>query len=192
MYLFRPQRNLWTCCWEHRGARPSRKIQSGMSIVLRECRPSKEVPKLRPGKVPKRRLRKVVAPNRVLRKVPKKCSGVPSPVLFSTEARTPKHMFGTFLGTPRLGPTLSKALLSALFLVGALALLWMVGTLVTIVRKMLVTAAPSTSENDFDTNGKHSGGACCDTSDGIGQYSGSRGRESTTSCGGWDFQHSSG
>ena len=44
-------------------------------------------------------LRKVPAENGVPRKVPKKCFGVRSPVLVSTEERTPKHFFGTFLGT---------------------------------------------------------------------------------------------
>ena len=46
------------------------------SMHLRSCRPFKEGPKPRPGKVPKRVLRKVPAPNRVPRKVPKKCFGV--------------------------------------------------------------------------------------------------------------------
>ena len=52
-----------------------------------------------------------------------------APVLVSTEARIPKHFFGTFLGT-LFGLALSKALFSALFLVGASALLRMVGRLV--------------------------------------------------------------
>ena len=69
-------------------------------LVLRACRPSKEVPKPRPGKVPKRVLRKVPGENGVPRKVPKKCSGVRSSVETSTGERTPKHFFSTFLGTP--------------------------------------------------------------------------------------------
>ena len=91
-------------------------------IVLRECRPSKEVPKPRPEKVPKGVLRKVTAPNGVLRKVPKNCFGVPSPVLFFTEART-RSTFSALPSAPRLGPALTEALLSALFLVGTLTLL---------------------------------------------------------------------
>ena len=91
--------------------RPSSESESGKSkwglsngglrpLSLRACRPSKEVPKPRPGKVPKRVLRKVPAENGVPRKVPKKCFGVRSSVETSTGERTPKHFFGTFLGTP--------------------------------------------------------------------------------------------
>ena len=57
---------------------------------------TKYVPKPRPGKVLKRVLWKVLAPNGVPRKVPRKCFGVPSPV-FSTEPRARKRFFGTFV-----------------------------------------------------------------------------------------------
>ena len=90
---------------------------------LRECRPSKEVPKPRPGKVPpKGVLRKVPAPNGVPRNVPKKCVGVRASVETSTGEGT-RSTFSALSSAPRLGPALSEALFSALFLVGALALL---------------------------------------------------------------------
>ena len=75
--------------------------------------------------MPKRVLRKVPVSESVgsklgVRKSAEKVLRAPSPAQFSTEARTPKHFFGTFLRL-RLEPALSKALFSALFLVGALA-----------------------------------------------------------------------
>ena len=51
-------------------------LVGGCHLALRECRPCKEVPKARQGKVPKRVLRKMPAPNGVPRKAPKKCFGV--------------------------------------------------------------------------------------------------------------------
>ena len=68
------------------------------------------MPKPRSGKVPKRVLRKVPAESGVPRKVPKKCSGVRSPVLVSTEEQTPEHFFGTFLGTPLSAGTFRSTL----------------------------------------------------------------------------------
>ena len=91
---------------------------------------SKEVPKPRPGKVLKRVLRKVPVPNGVPRKVPKKCFGVRASVENSTCEGT-RSTFSALSSAPRLESALSEALFSALVLVGALALLWMVGTLVT-------------------------------------------------------------
>ena len=63
-------------------------------LVLREWRPLKEAPKPRPGKVPKRVLRKVPAPNGVLRKVQKSFLRVRASVENSTGEGTPKRFFG--------------------------------------------------------------------------------------------------
>ena len=68
--------------------------------ALQSWRPSKEVPKPWPGKVPKKMLREVPVRNGVPRKVPKKVLRVPSPMLPLHRRGTRSTFFGTFLGTP--------------------------------------------------------------------------------------------
>ena len=75
-------------------------------FFLRCWRPSEEeVPKPRPGKVPKKVLRKVPARNGVPRKVPRKLLRVPPPVLLYSGAEP-----GALFSAPRFGPALSEAL----------------------------------------------------------------------------------
>ena len=86
------------------------------SLHLRECRPSKEVPKLRPGEVPKRVLRKVPARAKGAEGSAEKVLRCHLACTISTEART---TFSVLPSAPRSGPALSEALFSALFLVGS-------------------------------------------------------------------------
>ena len=72
--------------------------------------------------MPKGVLRKVPAPDGVLRKVSKKCFGFRASVENST-GEGARSTFSALSLAPGLGPALSEALLSALFLVRALALL---------------------------------------------------------------------
>ena len=76
--------------------------------------------KPRPGNVPKGVLRKVPVPNGVPRKVPKKRFGSLR-LYYFIQRRGPGSTFSALSSAPHLEPALSEALLSALFLVGALA-----------------------------------------------------------------------
>ena len=68
--------------------------------ALQSWRPSKEVPKPWPGKVPKKVLRKVPVRNGVPRKVPTKVLRVPRLCRGSLGDGARSTFFGTFLGTP--------------------------------------------------------------------------------------------
>ena len=100
-------------------------------LWLQSWRPSKEVPKPWPGKVPKKVLRKVPVRNWVPRKVPKKVLGVPRLCRGSIGDGTRSTFSGTFLGTPFRTGTF-RSTFSALFLARASALLWMAARIVTL------------------------------------------------------------
>ena len=77
-------------------------------IVLQSWRPSKEVLKPRPGKVPKKCFGKCRSKNGVPGKVPKKCSALRAYVEVAQETG-PGALVSALSSAPRFGPALSEA-----------------------------------------------------------------------------------
>ena len=91
-------------------------------LHLQSWRPSKEVPKPWPGKVPKKCFGKCRFETGCRAKCRKKCSG-PRLLYYLYIGAGPGALFSALSSVPRFGPALPEALFSALFLARASALL---------------------------------------------------------------------